>query len=321
MAQFRALSAADVQEVLRAFGLDGYRAHQPIAVGTVNTNVRVELDAGPIFLRVNEGKSEDDVRREAAIVAHASGRGVPTPAPLRTPIGDPFAVWRGHFVSLFPWVAGATLARAELTPTHAAAVGQALARLHLAGGDFPDHRPGRYEPSEIAARLARIATLGRPELAAAIGLLDAELASLGRDRSATLPTGVIHGDLFIDNVMYADGQLVALIDFEQASWGRFAYDLAVTTLAFGYGRDDFRRDIVRALLNGYRSVRVPTDEERANFGPELRFAACRFAITRITDVHLKREAGGAPGKNFERYLERLLRVREHLAANDGLFSL
>ena len=84
MAQFRTLSAADVRGILAAFGIAGYRAHQPIAVGTINTNVRVETDAGPLFLRINEGKSEDDVRREAAIVAHAAARGVPTPVPHGT---------------------------------------------------------------------------------------------------------------------------------------------------------------------------------------------------------------------------------------------
>ena len=102
------------------------------------------------------------------------------------------------------------------------------------------------------------------------------------------------------------GALTALIDFEQASWGRLAYDLAVTTLAFGYGRDDFRPEIVRALIDAYaRRAARPTDAERAAFGAELRFVACRFAVTRITDVHLKREAGAAPGKNYQRYLDRL----------------
>ena len=321
MAQFRVISSGDVQEILRGFALAGYRAHEPIAVGTVNTNVRVELDTGAIFLRINEGKSEDDVRREAAIVAHAAAHGVLTPAPLRTPAGDPFTVWRNQLVSLFPWVAGRTLARAELTPAHAATVGEALAKLHLAGRDFPDRRPGRYEPPEIAARLARIAALARPELADAVATLTPELAQLPQERAPNLPTGVIHGDLFVDNVLYDGDRLVALIDFEQASWGCLAYDLAVTALAFGFGRDDFKSEIVRALLDAYRAVRRPIPAERAGFGAELRFAACRFAVTRITDVHLKRESGAAPGKNFARYLDRLQRVREHLAANDGLFSL
>ena len=146
MATFRSLSPTDVQEILAAFGAGEYRAHRPIAVGTVNTNVRVDTAAVPLFLRVNEGKSREDVEREAAIVAHVAARGVPTPPPRRTPAGAPFVVWQGELVSLFPWVPGRTLSRAEVTPAHAAAVGAALGGLHRAGADIADHRPSRYEP-------------------------------------------------------------------------------------------------------------------------------------------------------------------------------
>jgi homoserine kinase type II len=322
MAQFRTLSAADVRGILAAFGITDYRAHQPIAVGTINTNLRVETDGGLLFLRINEGKSEDDVRREAEIVAHVAARGVPTPVPRAASGGTPFARWQGELASLFPWVAGRTLARAELTPGHAAGVGRALAALHLASDGLPDRRPGRYEPSEIASRLARIAALGHAELAPAVAILVPELAQLDQERAPNIPAGVIHGDLFVDNVLYDEaGTLTALIDFEQASWGRLAYDLAVTTLAFGYGRDDFRPEIVRALIEAYVGARPVSDAERAAFGAELRFVACRFAITRITDVHLKREAGAAPGKNYQRYVDRLASVKKHLAAGDGLFDL
>lgn len=322
MALFRTLSAGDVGEILAGFGIAGYAGHQPIAVGTINTNLRVDTAAGRFFLRINEGKSEDDVWREAAIVAHAAAQGVPTPVPRASSDGLAFSRWRGEFVSLFPWVEGRTLARAELTPAHAAAVGTALAQLHHASVGFPDHAAGRYEPPEIDARLARIAALARPELAAAVAVLTPELERLRGERAENVPLGIIHGDLFVDNVMYDDGgALTALIDFEQAAWGRFVYDLAVTTLAFGYGRDDFRPEIVRALVEAYADARPVIDDERAAFGAELRFVACRFAVTRITDVHLKRDAGAAPGKNYQRYLDRLAGVKKHLAAGDGLFEL
>ena len=167
-----------------------------------------------------------------------------------------------------------------------------------------------------------MAALARPELANAVAVLTPELTRLAGERAPNVPMGIIHGDLFVDNVMFDDGgALTALIDFEQASWGRLAYDLAVTTLAFGFGRDDFRTDIVRALIDGYAAARAPSSDDRAAFGAELRFAACRFAVTRITDVHLKRGAGAAPGKNFQRYLDRLASVRAHLAAADGLLEL
>jgi homoserine kinase type II len=327
MAQFRSLAAGDVREILALFGAPAYRRHEPVAAGTINTNVSVETEAGRLFLRVNEGKTRQDVEREGAIVAHLAARGVPTPAPLFTAAGASFVEWHGLYVSLFPWVPGRTLARADVTPAHAALVGAALAKLHLASAGFPDQRPGRYEPEEIHRRVREVERLARPDLVGPIAVLGLALDELARARAADLPTGLIHGDLFIDNVLFADNaaggapSLAALLDFEQASWGRFAYDVAVTALAFGYGRHDFRADVTRALLDAYAAVRPFAQEERAAFGAELRFAACRFAVTRITDVHLKRDTGAPGGKDFNRYLARLGSVEIHLATGDGLLDL
>jgi homoserine kinase type II len=329
LATFRTLSADDVRAILDgyyALGAASYRAHAPVAAGAINTNVRVETAGGPVFLRINEGKTRDDVEREAAIVSHAAARGVPTPAPLIARDGCAYEEWRGELASIFPWVPGRTLSRAEVTPAHAALVGAALARLHLASPGYGDLRPGRYEPDEIRRRVERVAELGRADLVGPAAVLDLALAGLARERVAELPLGIIHGDLFLDNVLFdeqRDGapRLSALIDFEQASWGRLAYDLAVTTLAFAYGREDFRPDVTRALLGAYAAVRAPSDDERRAFGAELRFAACRFAVTRITDVHLKREVGAPAGKDFRRYLARLASVEVHLAARDGLLEL
>ena len=225
-------------------------------------------------------------------------------------------------MSLFPWLPGRTLVRSELTSAHARQVGGALGLLHRAGATFPDRRAGRYEADEIARRLTRVevAAAADPSLADAVAALGPELATLAVERARDLPAGVIHGDLFVDNVLFDGPRLIALLDFEQASWGSLAYDLAVTTLAFGFGRDDFRPEILGALFDGYVHERRLTDAERAGFGHELRFAACRFAITRITDVHLKRSAGAAPGKDFRRYLQRLSRVKEHLQSGDRLLQ-
>jgi homoserine kinase type II len=324
MGTFRTLSAEDVRAILSAFGLSGYTGHRPIAAGTVNTNVAVETAAGLLFLRINEGKSLEDVEREGAIVAHVAARGVPTPAPVRTPDGEPFLRWQGTFVSVFPWVPGHTLTRKEIGAGHARETGAALARLHAAGADFADHGTGRYEPDEIQRRFARIAGLaaGDPVLGGAADVLGPALARLAAERRPDLPLGLIHGDLFIDNVLYAaDGALTALLDFEQASWGRLAYDLAVSVLAFGFGKDDFRPDVTRAFIEGYLGQRPATPAERAGFGAELEFAACRFAVTRITDVYLRRGEGAPSGKDFRRYLLRYERVREHLARADGLLAL
>jgi homoserine kinase type II len=321
MGTFRTLSAEEVGELLTGYGLAGYRSHRAVAAGTINTNLAIELADAVYFLRVNEGKALPDVAREATIVDHLAARGVPTPRPLRARSGEPWLAWRGLYISMFPWVPGRVLARAEVEPAHARQAGAALARLHRAGEDFPDTRPGRYEPAEITRRFAAIegVAAGDPELAAAAAELGPALTRLAASRAPALPLGLIHGDLFIDNVLFAGEELTALLDFEQASWGRLVYDLAVSVLAFGFGRDDFRADVTRAFVEGYTGVRSLSAPERAAFADELRFAACRFAVTRITDVYQRRNAGAPPGKDFRRYLQRLRAIERHLGPG-GLFA-
>ncbi len=322
MGTFRTLSTADVEEVLSGYGLTGYRGHRAVAAGTINTNLAVELQGGTYFLRINEGKAPADVARETAIVEHLSGRGLPVPRPLRAQGGEAWVSWRGLLVSLFPWVTGKVLQRSELHPQQAHQAGAALARLHQVGADFPDTSPGRYEPEEIARRFATIqaGASGDLELAAAVDELGPALARLQTSRARSLPLGLIHGDLFIDNVLFHEGSLSAILDFEQASWGRLSYDLAVSVLAFGFGREDFRPDITRAFIEGYTGMRPLELEERESFTDELRFAACRFAVTRITDVYLRRHAGAPPGKDFRRYLQRL-RAIERASREGKLFAV
>jgi homoserine kinase type II len=323
MGTFRTLSSEDVRAILAGFGLEneGYRHHQAIAAGTVNTNLSVDTARRRLFLRVNEGKDAGDVEREATIIAHVAERGLATPAPLRTTSGAPFLPWGGSFVSLFPWVAGATLGRAAVGPDHARASGAALAQLHRLGADLPDHRPGRYEPAEIRRRFQLVSALGDPALSETLAVVGPELDRLEGERAGVVPAGLIHGDLFIDNVLFDGPRVAALLDFEQASWGRLVYDIAVSVLAFGYGATDFRPEVTRAFIEGYAAERLPAAVEREVFGAELRFAACRFAVTRITDVHLRKQAGAPAGKDFRRYVERLRRVNEHLQRRDGLLAL
>ena len=325
MGTYRTLTAPDVAEILAGFGQPEFRSFSPITAGTINTNAAVELPDGRRFLRINEGKAREDVAREAAIVGHLAERGVPTPRPLPALTGEPWLDWRGVQVSLFPWVEGRTLLRSELAPEHAAQAGVALARMHRAGLDYGDRRPGRYEPDEISRRFVQLAgpAAEDPALAAASAELGPELARLGRDRrpDGEVMLGLIHGDLFIDNALFRGTSLSALLDFEQASWGRLVYDIAVSVLAFGFGADDFREDVTRAFIDGYTDTRPVSEGERAAFGDELCFAACRFTVTRITDVYQRREAGAPPGKDFRRYLSRLRAVKSRLLSEDDLLDL
>lgn len=308
MGVFTRLGDAELAEVAQRFALGPVHASTAITAGTINSNYALETGTGPWFVRVNEGKSEVDVAWEARLVDALARAGVITPAPVPADDGRPYAgltAVPGKWVSVFPWRAGTHLAPHEVTPAAAAALGSALAALHVAGLELPGswRRGSIYDHEHLVGRYTRFAHSLDPMLAHAIDVLGEELAMLSdaatvRQRATT---GIIHGDLFRDNVLWCDGTLAALLDFEQASGGSLAYDLAVCINDWCWV-DGPRLDLAAALLQGYQGVRTLPPGDREALPLEIRAAAARFTITRITDVYLARLAN--PDKDFRAFLAR-----------------
>ncbi len=305
MGTFTALDDADLAAVAAAFGLGSVRSWRAIAAGTINSNFDVTTERGRWFVRVNEGKTLDDVAWEASLCAHLAARGAPVLVPLHAAGDRGYHVHRGLFVSAFAWVDGGHRAPHQVTPGDARAVGGALAALHRAGDDF--RGPGRggiYTWPHIRARYDGFRGNSDPELARAIAILGDEFAWLdahARER-ADARTGIIHGDLFRDNVLWDDAGLRAILDFEQASAGSLVYDLAVTLNDWAWDAGP-RADVARSLVDGYQRVRPLDAAERIALPIEMRAAAVRFTVTRITDVYLARVMN--PEKDFRAYLARV----------------
>jgi homoserine kinase type II len=118
-----------------------------------------------------------------------------------------------------------------------------------------------------------------------------------RSVSPEKPSGLVHGDLFRDNVLWEKGRIAALLDFESAHEGPFVFDLAVTILSWSF-RDDFELPVARAIVSGYRGVRELEDTERAAFFDEAVLACLRFTVTRITDEAIR------VGKRWQRFVAR-----------------
>jgi homoserine kinase type II len=303
MALLTPISIDEARRLGARYGLD-VAAIRPILAGSVNTNVELTLaGGGRAFLRVYEEQTLQTGAGEAKLLAHLAAHGVTTPRPMPL-AGEPDAFIAEHAgkpVAVFPWVEGEILCQRRVTPDAAAQVGAALAHVHLAGASYPHAPPSRFGPAQLEARVRTLqATALPPDLAAVVERLSARLArSVPRTPG---PEGLVHGDLFRDNVLWKDGTIAALLDFESASREGYAFDLMVTILAWCFG-DGLDPALARAMAQGYARVRPLAEAEAARLYAEGSFAALRFSITRITDFEL-RPRGSGVFKDYRRFLAR-----------------
>lgn len=311
MAIFRQLGPPGARALGAVFGVDVVGA-TPVARGSVNSNFRLYLaDGRALFARVYEERDAGGAAWETALVAHLARAGVPTPAALaRADGGGYVAALDGRPVALFPWIAGDMLCQAAVGPRAAWDVGAALARVHRAAAAFADPRPGRFGVAELRARCETIARAADRTLAPMAPALDAELVAAAAARTPGLPGGVVHGDLFRDNVLWHDGAVAALLDFESAGTDTWAYDLMATVLGWCFGAA-LDAPLVHAMLAGYESVRRLEPAELRGLLAEGRIAALRFTVTRITDFALRPPSAVGPMKDWRRF-------RARLAALDAL---
>jgi homoserine kinase type II len=304
MAVLTHITHDDADGLLRAHGLGEFRGVSGIAGGSVNSNFALDSDRGRFFLRIYEERDVGGARAETRMLERLAAAGVPTPAPLPRVDGELVSVLYGKPAAVFPWKEGRMRCQASVSPDDARRVGEALARVHVAGaGEACD--AGRFNLADLVIRLDRVAASGDPRFAPRVPLLRAVLERAHAARDAGLPRGLTHGDLFRDNVLWNEaGEIGALLDFESACDGVYAYDLMVTVLAWCVG-DELEGRLAAAMREGYERVRPLSGAEKRGLHAEARCAALRFTVTRITDYAMRAETTGPRvTKDWTRFLAR-----------------
>jgi homoserine kinase type II len=303
VARLTPLSFAEAHGLGRGFGLD-LAESEALDLGSVNSNFRwTTADGRQFFARIYEEQGVLGACTELRLLRHLSSSGVPVAVPVAQASGEDHALTSaGKALSVFAWKPGVHLCNALVTPERTRKLGENLARVHFATPKEP-LSAGRFGIDGLRERLARIIEQA-PAFADAAHSIRAKLDAYAAKRDPELPQGLIHGDLFRDNVLWQGDELVALLDFESVSRGPFAYDLAVCLLAWCY-TDAFRTDCAVALLDGYQSVRQLEAAERVGLRSEAAIACLRFATTRITDFSMRAPAGTPPKRDYRRFLQRL----------------
>jgi len=320
MAVYTALDKDALSELVDDYGLGRLVAAHGIPGGSVNTNYLLDTTRGKHLLRIDEVKGELDVKRELDLLLFLRKQGFPCPQPLADRKGRYYRELGGKCVSLYRYIDGRVLLVEGLGAERLEQTGRLLAELHSLGKHYKKGIEHRFTYERIADIYAGVRDRLPVYWKRIVRALDDEVEYLRNYLETKLPRGIIHGDLFPDNLLFKGEKLVAMLDFEAAARGRFVFDLATAVNALCFVDDHYDLKRFEALMAGYESLRPLSLAEWDAFPNELRLSALRFTITRLRDFFLHPvEEGARIDKDFREFYERLrILRREREGGMEGL---
>lgn len=283
MAVYTDVSESELIEFLGDYDIGGLLSCKGVAEGSENSNFIMHTSGGTYFLTLYEKRVDPaDLPFFLGLMQHLAGKGISCPLPVRRRDGGVIGEIAGRPAAVITFLEGIWPRRP--TVVHCRELGKALAGLHLAGADFPLQRKNALSIDgwiglwdKVQPRIDEVASELKDEI-------DLNLAELSANWPADLPSGVIHADLFPDNVFFLGENLSGLIDFYFACNDFLAYDLATCLNAWCFEKDHaFNLTKGAAMLAGYQSVRRLGADETAALPLLARGAALRFLLTRLYD--------------------------------------
>lgn len=285
MSVYTRVDDAQMQQLLEHYAIGRFQSLQGIAQGITNSNYFLHTDQGSYVLTVFEVLTQAELPFFLHLKQHLSQKGVACPAPVAQKNGRLDTEVVGKPACIVSRLNG----RDTSFPTAAQCfhTGAMLANMHLAGADFPEQMPNPRHAAWWNAAATQLLPLLDAEDAA---LLAEETAFLAQHPDHHLPQGIIHADLFKDNVLLNGDQVAGLIDFYYACNGSLVYDLAIALNDWARCADNtLDTELYQAFLQGYESVRPLTAAER-DYLPTAHRAGClRFWVSRLLDYHFPAE--------------------------------
>lgn len=283
MAVYTDVSVEDLDAFLTPYALGAVKSFRGIAEGVENSNYVLETETGRYILTLYEKRvNEQDLPFFLGLMEHLQQRGINCPLPVRARDGQILHRLAGRPAAIVTFLDGVSYRRPSVV--HCAELGRVLAELHVAGQGFalrrenaltlkgwrPLHAAAQGRGDEVASGLER--------------LIAGELEHLEAHWPDALPAGVIHADLFPNNVLFLGDRLTGVIDFYFACDDAFAYDLAICLNAWCFEADfSFNLTKGRALIAAYQEIRPLSGDEVAALPLLCRGSALRFLLTRLVD--------------------------------------
>jgi homoserine kinase type II len=314
MAVYTDVSVEELNSFLSRYDVGDPHVFKGIAEGVSNSNYFLQTTKAAFILTLYEMRVDArDLPFYLGLMEHLAQRGVPCPIPVHSRDGQVTGTLNDRPAAILTFLDGISLRRPQ--PAHCHATGRAMAEFHAASADFQPYRANALGPAGWR-RLANDCRDAADTVTSGLkDLVEEEIAALAASWPANLPRGVIHADLFPDNVLFLNEKISGIIDLYFACNDALAYDLAVALNAWCFESDGaYNLTNGRALFSGYEARRALSSEEREVLPILCRGAALRFLLTRLYDWVNHNPSALVRPKDPREFLRRL---RFHRAVSDA----
>jgi homoserine kinase type II len=325
MAVYTDVAADELAEFLTRYDIGELLSYKGIAEGVENSNFLLHTTAGYFILTLYEKRvAKSDLPFFLGLMTHLAAHGINCPQPVQNKRGEALVSLAGRPAAIINFLEGVWPRKPNVA--QCAGVGQALAKLHLAGRDFGMSRANALSVSGWRPLFDAAASRADELQHGLCDFIRAELDHLeGNVWPNNLPQGVIHADLFPDNVFFLGERVSGIIDFTFACDDMLAYDVAICLNAWCFETDcSFNVTKARAFLGAYGRERPLSDAEQDALPVLARGAALRFLLTRLVDfLNVPQGALVKPKDPLEyvrklRFQQAVLSLRDYGVAASGL---
>lgn len=310
MSVFTSVSIAQLNVWLKNYTIGEVLELKGISAGITNTNYFVTTASNIFVLTLFEQNNMAELPYFIDLMSHLNSHGVPCPLPIKDKTGASLHMLNGKPAVLISCLHGRDIEAPNIA--QCAEVGAVLAKMHLAGlsfeAEFPQHQSANLRGTDWRHQTAAkvLPHLSRDDQA----LLQNALAFQAEFDLSHLPMGVIHADLFRDNVLFDNDKIGGLIDFYYACHGALVYDVAIAVNDWCINQDgSLQQEKLHALLQGYQAIRPFTSAEQAAWRAMLRIAALRFWLSRLHD-QLFPQSGELTHAKDPNHFKNILKLRE-----------
>ncbi|MDX8390604.1 MAG: homoserine kinase [Mariprofundaceae bacterium] len=308
MSVYTELNQVTIEDILQSYQLGNLHSFTGIAAGIENSNFFIHCDAGRFVLTLFERMNAAELPYFMHLMHHLAAHGLQSPAVQCQHDGAMLFEHAGKKGCIVSALHGETLL--SLNNEQLFASGEALAQLHLAGNSFNMERQNPNNINWLREQVkAILEDVGKQYGEESAWLLQDELSFQQALHWHTLPRGVIHADLFCDNILFDGNQVSGIIDFYYAHDSAYVLDIAIAinAQAIIFSPDDDIR--IQSLIKGYEHIRTLQADERQALPALIRLAALRFWISRLYDALYPRDGAMTQVKDPEEYHQKLLRSR------------